>query len=417
MAINTTPGTAGYVNPGVSTIAGKFDDLRIKGRDVSPIIMADAKIYPLLPAIMAVGGDKTVPSNHFIIWEDEDEKLRFTSSQVSGGAAENIFYLSAANSRHMRPGHILMIDGIWTDGTTPYTTQAAAKAAGVAYHPERARVLTVGVEGANTPVTVVRETAQEVTTSMTLVKMGSAMPDGWRGGTPFSAELESVYNLIQNFSEMIGVDENRENETTWGPEDFERDMVRKRRSFNRQLAMAFHAGVRGTSTGADGRQRREMGGMYEFTPIENVIVLGGVLTITKLNELSLGWGADGSDDKYAFVGPELATFIANKQIPQLVQNDELAAKIGIPMVKTLELTHVRLHLITDYTFKDLSLSTGMVIYDLPHLKRAHLDNMNIRVVKNVQLPGEHLRKDEITGSMGLWRVAAHTHHRLENVTG
>lgn len=420
MARSATAGASEFVNSGSSTIGGIYSDRRIYDRDKAPVVFLDSRTYPIVPAILAWSGDRSVTANKFETWLDQDEDLQFTPSQASGaidGGTENLFYLSAASSRQWRVGDVGIIDGIWWNGTTAYTTEATAVAGGVAFHKERFIVTAIGAEGANTPITVSRESTTEVSTSMTLLKSGEAMADGWTPGTPFAIEPSNLYNVIQNFSVTYGVDTNRKAEKVYGEDDMTRYMRMKRQSFNRKLSTAMHFGVRTEATMANTRQKRQMGGMDEFIPIANTIEVGGAITIPLLNGYSETWFSRGSDTKFGFVGPTLATYIANLQIPTLRVNDKLSDFLGVPMVRTMDLTHGQLNLITDYSWTGTTEANNMRIYDLEYLSLAYLEGENIQIKENVQAPGAHEQINELYGSLSLWRTFAESHHKLLNVTG
>ena len=410
---SATAAAASSVQTGPGTIAGKYSELRIFDKDRSPVVFKDAKKYPLVPILMEKLQTIEVGDTYFKIFEDEDEPLHFTPSQASGateGGTENVVYLAAASARQFRVGDVMIVDGLWVTGATNYTVPTAGAS------PEQIRVLAIGDESANTPITVLREGTTEIATTYTLIKAPSAMPDGWSAGAGYSIEESQLYNYAQNMEKIISVDENRENTRAYGEADMNRDMRKKRQSFNRSLSYAFHFGRRKLVTGADNRQRRNTGGLVEFIPSGNFTRLNGPATLQYYNGKSETWFQNGSDEKWAFIGPTVATYLSNKEVPFLVMNDELSDKFTFKIFD-FETTHGLLHMVKDETFRGLSFANDLVIYDLDYIKFAYLSGMNIQIRENVQNPGDHFTKHEIYGCVGVWRTFADSHYYLADITG
>jgi len=404
---------ASSVQTGPGTMGGKYSELRIYDKDRSPIVFKDQKKYPLVPILMEKLNMIEVTDTYFKIFEDEDEPLHFTPSQASGateGGTENVVYLAAASARQLRVGDVLIIDGLWVTGATNYTVPTAACS------PEQIRVLAIGDESANTPITVLREGTTEIAVTYTLVKVPSAMPDGWSAGSGYTIEPSQIYNYAQNMEKIISIDENRLNTRAYGEADMDRHMRKKRQSFNRQLSYAFHFGRRKLVTGADGRQRRNTGGLVEFIPTANFTRLNGPATLQYFNEKSLTWGAQGTDEKWGFMGPQACTYLANKEVPFLVMNDELSEKFTFKIFD-LQTSNLLLHIVQDETFRGLTYTNDLAIYDLDYIKYAFLSGMNVQIRENVQNPGDHFTKHEIYGCVGVWRTFADSHYYLADITG
>lgn len=425
MAENITAGTAEYVAPDTATIGGKYTEMR-KYDKSNRIIFKDAKKYPIVPAIMSQlgGGVGTVTANEFFIWEDEDEALQFTpataSTDVDG--TEDGFVLANADARQWKVGDVGIIDGLWYPGTG---SDSSTTPAGDRPAQERFLVKSIGAEGAdNTTLTVVRQSNTEVTTSMTLLKAGSAQPDGWTAGSGFSIEPISRYQYVQNFSRVWEVDENRANEDAWGMDDMKRLDRMKRQSFNRELAYYTWWGRRGKQTLGGGKERRFFGGLIEDIPSSNFTRLNGPITLRWMRYQATTWSSRGSDTKYAFVGPTAAGYLDVKLEDNLRINDQLSQQIGIPSVKEIELGPLKLRLIVDESFRGTQLHDGMVLVDLPYQKLKYLQGMapnvlvkDIKDAKNRQHDMIHTTKKELYAAATLWRTFPESNHIVYDITG
>lgn len=410
MTPSTTQAAAQYVSTGPATVADIYTEIRRYDKEKSPIVMMDARKYPVVPAIMEIGGFGTVTANEFFIYEDEPEPLQFTPASNTGVATT--ITLANAYARMLVPGDTFAVDGIWYDGSSAYTVPTAGAS------PAICRVISLGTPGAsNTTITISNPSNTAITTSMTLIMTGSAMQDGWRAGDGFNIELSSRYQYVQNFSRVYGWDDNRANELTFDDSEKDRIAMKKRQSFNRQLGYAVHLNRLRKETLAGGQQRRLFGGMQEFIPSGNFTRLNGPITLAWMNSMSASWFDAGSEEKYAFPGPAAATYIANKQIPQLVKNDELSERIGIPGIRTLELQHGTLHLMTDWSFQGLRMTYGMPIYDLDYLKIKTLMGMDIQLKENIQPADAHYKKHEIFGAVTLHRTFPEAHHIVYDILG
>lgn len=419
MAENTTAASAEYVHSGVSTIGGKYTEQR-KFDKSDMIVKKDARKYPLVTAMMEYGGHGQVTANTFLIFEEEDEQLQFAVTAVSTSVDSKHLNPAVANAHALqfKVGDYVALDGFYNAGSsaTSVTTPVGGNAS-----PEMARVTAIGAaDDGGSGFTRIHLTrpgySTEITTDVVLVKCNSAMPDGWTAGSGFNIEPESLTQHVQNLSRAWSLDHNRKFEDAWGEADDKRLIRRKRASFNREMSYLMYFGQKSLSTSTIATQRRNMGGIIEFIPTANFFRLNGPISVRWMNEKSFDWGSRGNDEKMAFVGPQTGIRIDNLEYPGLVHNDKLAEKIGVAMVKTIELSGCTLNIVVDQTFRGTQLVDGMVIVDMEFMRYKTMVGMSPQVWPNIQDPGDHFDKSELYGGVTLWRTFAEAHHIVYDIT-
>ena len=436
MPFSTTPGEEGYVSSGWSGVAGVPTSLR-KYSLADKIIFQEpqnGKLHALLREFLkVVKVDDPEPKT--ILRRDEPRSFTCSGDSSTTTNSHDTLQMEDTQAKWLQVGDKLEVANIFCDEDgSNYTTTKF----GNGYRPEVIIVKSVtlsGISSGTAKILVKRGNGNEpsagvqtITSSMKLTYLGNAMEAGGNAIVPKSAESETDQNYCEIFSKTWGDNETAQNMKAYGRLSMEQKAIRARRNILEDIDYALLWGRKSKdSIGND--TRWFTGGIVEYIPDASdaldsesrLINFGGAYDRDTMREKAEIIYRYGSDVKHWFIGRKLWTVMMNADENFIRMNDKLTKRFGW-QVYEYDFGHglAILHTHPSFRFKDSTTTAyayDAIIIDLEYVDLMVMNNMDLKVRRNVQNNDAHGQTHEIYGQIGLYRAFPSAHAYIYGITG
>jgi hypothetical protein len=360
---------------------------------------------------------------------DRDILFMFAAASDDAGGTENKIYLLDALAADVEVGGMLLVHGVWYDGTTYVTTRTSANNA-----EEQVRILQKGTsDGTKTWFIVQRGyaawnggsagTPPEITTAMYGTLLPKTVGEGSDEASSYSDTAAVEQNYLQIFLEKWSVAETTQNTVTYQAEPVLARNGRKALDrFFKKLEWAMQNGHKGTGV-TNGKRWWTTGGFKEYVyqantqlgytanqNVEDFTTLYGTMSPQAFNMyIENKWYYGNPDMKYLILGATVYTKYCNAFDSKVrIVNPELTKKYGIQIVDHLGSNGGTMHIIKS---DDLSINQmgnfGMIV-DFSHFQYMHMQAMDLQIIKDVET-NPHETVNEIYGQIGVHRTNPFAH--------
>lgn len=249
------------------------------------------------------------------------------------------------------------------------------------------------------------QTGDTILRQLPIFKEGTDAPNG------FTKNPELDNNFTQEFKYALEQTNESDIESLWSskkPIDINRMLLRRRMMMDIERAYMF--GQKSKFIDAEGRVEYTMGGVVEFILKDKDHILTykqpnlswqGLLDIGK-EVFVLG----GGQDRDCFVGYSLETELRKMfyETGYMRYNPEASKAFNIE-VNTINTTGGRLNIIPSYVMEEQGWGMRMLCLDFstPAFVPVTHNGWDMKVEKNIQLPGQQIYKEQVIGIKGLER--------------
>jgi len=440
MAGSAVRAAAGYV---VSDYFNLEDTYSIRRKfDIGDkVVMLDRVYAPLDWRFRQMGKKSVVTDPEPKGFEREEVPAKFTIS-TDGADTDyegDTVYMTDAQAKWLQEGDVLVVPQLFCDSdganysTTKYdsgytqenivvrSVTLSGKAAGYA------KILVARGNGYS-QAAAAAGTVSTITSEYTLLWANNHIADGGLAPSPKDHEPKSVQNYLEFFTKTVGEDSVYAATDLYAKETFEQRMMRKRKTFNRQIEHAYFFG-RKAKDYVGGKPRRRTGGLVEFIPGASDALDGesrffnfastfDMALWRKYTEILFRYG-NASARKWLFVGGKFYTELHNYLEKTLIFNDTISKAVGIKVTEIdtghgiLEL--MRHPMLTEASTSAMEYAVDGIAVDPSFVNIMVMRNHDVQV-REINPGRSHTRESELFTMTGLWRNHATAHGVFYGIT-
>lgn len=265
------------------------------------------------------------------------------------------------------------------------------------------------------------QTLTTITTDYVLLRGLPSHPEG--GDAPRGYHKNPVMdnNFTQEFKYAVEMTKESEIEVTWiGETPFQINQFLRARQSSLDLERAYLFGRKGkTMDAATGNVQYTMGGATEFLlkDTDHVIAydqptINYPNLMRKLDKISAS-GCSPVLDVFCGISIFTELKIALYSSGYFRYNQEATARFDVP-VEAIVGSGITLNLFPLYTMEEAGWHNKMLILDsnFPHFAPITHEGWDMKIEKNIQLPGQQIRKDQWISIRGLERRGAQYMHAM-----
>lgn len=275
-------------------------------------------------------------------------------------------------------------------------------------------------QGGIIPVPAVMAVSGAITTNMSLLRGMPSFPEGGDAPKGFYKNPLVDNNFTQEFKYAVEQTKEADIEKTWiGKSHMEIYKMLKMRQANLDIERTFLYGRKGKTMDSQGRVQYTMGGVNEFLikDTDHILSYGGA-TINYPGILDLVdkiMKNGGSTERQFFCGLTLYNEIkkAFYSSGYLRYDEEASAEFDIP-VESLVGAGGKLNIVPLYTMEEMGWGNKALVLDMsvPSFTPVTHNGWDMKVEKNIQLPGQQTYKEQWVGIKGLERRYAQYQHAV-----
>jgi hypothetical protein len=297
--------------------------------------------------------------------------------------------------------------------------------------PSTGEVCLVMSAGTSTTVTVLRgygsTTAASASSGAFFFKIGTAFEEGssYSQLVTKNTQVSSVTNYTQIFRTSVEVTRTLANSELYGGADRNNQRKKKGIELMRDIEKAFLFGEpyqdSATKDTTTGRVRRMTGGVNYFIST-NSTAAGGVLTEAEFEGFLRTVFRYGSGSRYLFCSPLVISVISQWAQGKLVTYPK-DKTYGIGITEYIS-PHGSVKLIKDVALENAGVVSNTSFYagyayalDLENIAYRFLQNSDVQMETDIQLPGDDSYKDQYRAEIGLEFRQEKTMGVVTGVTG